>query len=311
MRVTAMTLAAVRADGSDLHFTSLPHRLSRDRSSPHGVAHRLPGPARCTKERGAGHPVRSRRAKGTTMMHDTPGAKNGPINRRRFLGLGAGAVAATGASTLLARRAHGQGTSRPRRFVIREDRFGRLFPQLDPFFNDVSPRLLNALREIGKPGGMLDARDALDKGPILLITDSALSANNPNKVIDTRISTPLFNLPLAAIASGDPPTALPQRNLLRHVTWSIPSGQSIARAMRVPALTGRDFPELREFRLGLDESTPLWYYVLRKGAVAEGGLAAAPTWRPSLPTRSGRVTGDFRMVDFLTFAGVDPASRKQ
>ena len=31
------------------------------------------------------------------------------------------------------------------------------------------------------------------------------------------ISTPLFNLPLGAIASGDPPTSLPQRNLLRGI----------------------------------------------------------------------------------------------
>ncbi len=34
-------------------------------------------------------------------------------------------------------------------------------------------------------------------------------------------------------------------------------------------------------------------------------------WQPTLPTRSGRVTGDFRMVDFLAFAGVDPAHRGQ
>jgi hypothetical protein len=38
---------------------------------------------------------------------------------------------------------------------------------------------------------------------------------------------------------------------------------------------------------------------------------AHPRWRPQLPTRSGRVTGDFRMIDFLTFAGVDPTRRGQ
>jgi hypothetical protein len=158
----------------------------------------------------------------------------------------------------------------------------------------------------------------------------------PNKLIDTRISTPLFNLPLGAIASGDPPTALPQRNLLRHVTWSLPSGQSIARELNVPALSSRDFPELRQFGLNLEDSTPLWYYVLREAQLAASGLTLGPVggrivgevfigllqldrdsyffergWRPTLPTRSGRVTGDFKMVDFLAFAGVDPAHRGQ
>jgi hypothetical protein len=158
----------------------------------------------------------------------------------------------------------------------------------------------------------------------------------PNKLIDTRISTPLFNLPLATIASGDPPTALPQRNLLRHVTWELPSGQSIARELDVPALSRADLAELRSFGNNLDESTPLWYYVLKEAQVMANGLTLGPVggrivgevfigllqldrdsyfsergWRPTLPTRSGRVTGDFKMVDFLAFAGVDPAHRGQ
>ncbi|MBD2301284.1 hypothetical protein [Nostoc sp. FACHB-190] len=39
-------------------------------------------------------------------------------------------------------------------------------------------------------------------------------------------------------------------------------------------------------------------------------LNVNPSWVPTLPTRTGRPE-DFRMVDFLTFARVDPASRGQ
>jgi hypothetical protein len=118
----------------------------------------------------------------------------------------------------------------------------------------------------------------------------------------------------------------------------MPSGQSLARLMRVPVLDPRDemLRDLRSYRLNLDESTPLWLYVLREAEVIAGGRTLGPVgglivgevfmglleldrdsylwqrgWRPTLPTRSGRVTGDFRMVDFLTFAGVDPTSRGQ
>jgi len=160
----------------------------------------------------------------------------------------------------------------------------------------------------------------------------------PNKLIDARLSTPLFDLPLGAIASGDPPTSLAQRNLLRGVTWQLPSGQSIARAMHVPALSRADLSELGAYgrRLRLDASTPLWYYVLKEAQLVSAGqhlgpvggrivgeviiglleldresYLRVPRWRPTLPTASGRVTGDFRMVDFLTFAGVDPTSRGQ
>jgi hypothetical protein len=157
----------------------------------------------------------------------------------------------------------------------------------------------------------------------------------PRKRIDTRISTPLFHLPLGAIASGTPPTALPQRNLLRHLTWELPSGQAVAERMRAPVLTAGDLAELAGYGLGLESSTPLWYYVLKEAQLAGGGqhlgpvggrivgeviigllqvdrdsyLSREPGWRPTLPSVGG--AGDFRMVDFLSFAGVDPASRGQ
>jgi hypothetical protein len=153
----------------------------------------------------------------------------------------------------------------------------------------------------------------------------------PNKLIDTKISTPLFNLPLGAIASHDPPQSLPQRNLLRHLTWSLPSGQAVAGAMGLTPLADADLSELEPY--GLQSSTPLWYYVLKEAEVVEDGLHLGPVggrivaevligllqsdtgsslvqkpkWRPTL-TSAG---SSFRMKDFLTFAGVDPASRGQ
>ena len=158
----------------------------------------------------------------------------------------------------------------------------------------------------------------------------------PNKRIDTKISTPLMNLPLQTIPTQDPPVSLPQRNLLRHITWSMPSGQAIAQAMGIQPLWAESFPELQQFGHGLPSSTPLWYYILKEAEVRAGGarltgvgakivgevfigilqldptsyLATNPSWRPTLPRRSGSV-GDFRMVDLLTFARVDPNSRGQ
>ena len=161
----------------------------------------------------------------------------------------------------------------------------------------------------------------------------------PNKRIDTALSTPLFDLPVPTIAGFTlgSTTSLPQRNLLRHLTWGLPSGQSIAREMRVAALSAGDLDELRGLGVGFELSTPLWYYILKEAQVMHDGLhlgavggrivgeviigllqsdpdsylVQKPDWRPTLPARNGVVTNDFRMVDFLTFAGVDPASRGQ
>jgi hypothetical protein len=181
-----------------------------------------------------------------------------------------------------------------------------------------------------------------DFGPTFTDPGATTPAIRPNKLIDTSISTPLLRLPIQTIAGGVPGdiVSLPSRNLLRHVTWAIPSGQSIARALRAPVLTGDNdevLRQLRTYNLDLDDSTPLWFYVMREGRVlGEGGRHLGPVggrivgevflgllqldrdsylrqrnWRPTLPQRNGRVTGEFKMVDFLTFAGVAPDQRGQ
>jgi hypothetical protein len=159
-------------------------------------------------------------------------------------------------------------------------------------------------------------------------------AVKPNKLIDLRISTPLFLLPVGTIAGfqDGQPISLPQRNLLRQVTWSLPSGQKIAREIDAEPVNVPQFDGLKSWNFDLERSTPLWAYCLHEAFALEGGLhlgpvggtivgeviigllqldprsylAADPGWEPTLPQRDGRVTGEFRMVDFLTFAGVHP-----
>jgi hypothetical protein len=74
------------------------------------------------------------------------------ISRRKFLkGIGTGVVALSVTNALGFRSAYAAQQSLSRRYVIREDRFGRIFPQLPPFAES-SPELEAALLEIGKPG---------------------------------------------------------------------------------------------------------------------------------------------------------------
>ena len=109
------------------------------------------------------------------------------LSRRRFLGAvgaGAGAVALNpmgiAAAPSRSSAAHGQPSLRP-------ERFGRIF-KLRPFA-EPSPAIEAALRELGRPGGLLDAADPLSAGPIQLIVDPALSANNPNNPTHTAGTT--------------------------------------------------------------------------------------------------------------------------
>jgi hypothetical protein len=117
----------------------------------------------------------------------------------------------------------------------------------------------------------------------------------------------------------------------------MPSGQSIALEIEADPLTRSELSELAGYGFNLDRSTPLWYYTLKEAELRTGGrrlgpvgacicgeviiglleldpesyLSRAPLWKPELPQIGGNVTGEFRMIDFLAYAGVDPTSRRQ
>ena len=112
-------------------------------------------------------------------------------SRRRFLrtlGTGAAALCVPSFFKVDAARAAQHSGINHRRFVLREDRFGRIFPQLPPFA-EPSQKLSEALLEIGKPGGIMDANDDLAAGPVALIVDPALNLNNPNSNTHTAGTT--------------------------------------------------------------------------------------------------------------------------
>ena len=178
-------------------------------------------------------------------------------------------------------------------------------------------------------GGCRAPRRFVDWGTFFDFGDGEVKQN---KKIDTTLSTTLFRLPGSVVANpraGVNPQSLAQRNLLRHLTFSLPSGQRVAKMMEMDVLTKADLADLKPHNM--DDRTPLWFYVLREAQLAENGerlgpvgarivaevligliqgdrtsyLSQDPDWQPFLPTFNNTNQGDdFRMVDLLHFAGV-------
>jgi hypothetical protein len=124
--------------------------------------------------------------------------------------------------------------------------------------------------------------------------------------------------------------SLPFRNLKRGVMLGLPSGQDVAKAMKLPVLTPAEIATGPDGAVakaqGLDKATPLWYYILKEAQVKGGaqrlgpvgarivaevfiGLVAGdvssylgvnPAWKPTLPSKT---PGTFLMTDLLQFVG--------
>jgi hypothetical protein len=103
--------------------------------------------------------------------------------------------------------------------------------------------------------------------------------------------------------------------------------------MRLPALSASDLDELQPY--GFAERTPLFYYVLKEAELMESGLHPGhvggrivaevilgllqldrhlvSVGPPELPAHTSVALrpSEFRMVDLLSFASMDPHSRGQ
>jgi hypothetical protein len=99
-----------------------------------------------------------------------------------------------------------------------------------------------------------------------------------NKRVDTAISSVMFTLPAPAIAphTQTAPTVLPQRNLLRQLTWGLPSGQAVATAMGVDPLAAADLADIASVYRPFGTSTPQRYYLLAEAKTAADGLHLGP-----------------------------------
>lgn len=148
---------------------------------------------------------------------------------------------------------------------------------------------------------------------------------NLARSIDTALAIGLKEIPEFAQEGARRPLAV--RNLIRGHVVGLPSGQAVAEAMSLPALTPA---QLRAGALGqvvqkagFDKETPLWYYILREAEVFHNGQRLGPVgstllaetfvalincsrtsvlreadgnWRPTLPSLR---PGHYTMVDLL------------
>jgi hypothetical protein len=156
-----------------------------------------------------------------------------------------------------------------------------------------------------------------------ILPDLGLPGGRPPRKIDSKLSIPLANLPSSAVPPPDETKHLAVRNNLRGKRVGLPSGQQVARAMRVNVLSNAT--------LGLTESgwggeAPLWFYILKEAELLQNGEQLGPVggrimaetlvgllqrdpnsylylnaaWKPTPPIAT--TTGKFTFADLLAFA---------
>jgi hypothetical protein len=174
-------------------------------------------------------------------------------------------------------------------------------------------------------GGRPIPSDLVMEWKNILPVDPTFPARKPRK-IDTKLSLPLTSLPGSVVPPPDPTVNLAVRNTLRGKKVGLPSGQQVARAMRVNALSNATLGLSSD--PGWGGEAPLWFYILREAElppynterlgpvggrimaeVLVGLLQRDPNsylyldaaWKPAPPIAP--TTGQFGFVDLLRYAG--------
>ncbi len=148
---------------------------------------------------------------------------------------------------------------------------------------------------------------------------------SPSRKLDPFLVEPLKNLP-----NVPDPSSLAVRNLRRDRSVGLPSGQSVARFLRLKRLTKAEIATGPDGAVAtkhnFDIESPLWYYILKEAQIQGQGqrlgqvgsrilaevfvglleadsssfLARNPDWKPILPAQN---PGTFTIADLLKFVG--------